>query len=92
MPFVTNRERGLDAMGRSIAGEVRPALIVGGLAGKGSGPLNLYTRQSSGFDDAAAVRVSTFAAHAAIALAKGVRGRPPTQRESQPGHAFAGHH
>jgi GAF domain-containing protein len=37
--------------------------------GEGLGALNLYTRQSSGFDDAAAARVSTFAAHAAIVLA-----------------------
>jgi GAF domain-containing protein len=37
--------------------------------GEGLGALNLYSRQSSGFDDAAVARVSTFAAHAAIALA-----------------------
>jgi len=36
--------------------------------GEGLGALNLYSRQASRFDDAAAARVSTFAAHAAFVL------------------------
>jgi GAF domain-containing protein len=37
--------------------------------GEGLGALNLYSREASRFDDAAAARVSTFAAHAAFVLA-----------------------
>lgn len=55
-----------DAAAHGIAATLSVPIVA---RGESLAALNLYSRQSAAFDDAAAARVSTFAAHAAMVLA-----------------------